>query len=252
MRSHKRVLFQLFVVLVVAVVTVTAALRSRNNGSTSHPIDQLPADDNSKLPIVDFDSPEPTDPEKRAKRKAKSKRYDRKYPAIGPGMWQGVYNWPEGFPRLPVRQSNVIVIGTISDASAHLSDDKAGVYSEFILCLDQVLKDDSVTPLKPGNEIVLERDGGRVRYSSGKVGGFLFIGLGMPQVRHRYVLFLTRNQPEQDFHILTGYELREGHVFPLDDSPGVVHFEIYENSSQETLLNDLLAAIAASPQVSPK
>lgn len=246
MRNHKKVIFALFVVLVVAVVTVMAELRSQKTGNTSHTTDQRPPDDDSQLPIVDYNSPEPTDLEKRAKRKAKSRRYNRKYPGIGPGVtWQGVYHWPEGFPRLPVRQSNVIVVGRISDASAYLSDDKNGVYSEFTLCIDQVLKDDSPTPLNSGNEIVLERDGGRVRYPSAKVGQFSFIGLGMPRIGRRYVLFLTHKQQEQDLQILTGYELREGRVFPLDSSPGVVHFEVYENATEVTFLNELWATIAS-------
>lgn len=254
MRSHKKVIFQLFVLLVVVVMTtVTAELRSQNKPNPSRTIEQKLADIASQLPMVDYDSPESADPEKRAKRKAKSKKYNDKFPRIGPGVsMQRVYDWPEGFPRLPVRESNVIVIGKISDASAYLSEDKNGVYSEFTLCLDQVLKDDSSIPLKRGDEIVLERDGGRVKYPSGKVGQFSTIGLGMPQVGRRYVLFLTRNQPEGDFHLLTGYELREGRIFPLDDSTGVVHFEVYENASEATFMNELSAALATGSTISPK
>jgi hypothetical protein len=251
MRSHKRVIFPLFVLLVVAVITtVTAELRSQKPANTPPTIDQLRADVASQLPIVDFDSPELADPEKRAKRKAKGKRYNDKFPRIGPGViMQRVYHWPEDFPRLPVRESNVIVMGGITEANAYLSEDKNGVYSEFTVCLDAVLKDDSSIPLKPGDEIVLERDGGRVRYPSGKVGQFSIIGFGMPQVGRRYVLFLTRNQPEGAFHLLTGYELREGRVFPLDDSTGVVHFEIYDNANADAFLKELRTAIATDSEV---
>ena len=66
----------------------------------------------------------------------------------------------------------------------------------------------------------------------------------MPRVGQRYVFFLKRNQAGDDFHILTGYEFRQARVFPLDSSPGVVHFEIYENASEETFLSELEAAIA--------
>jgi hypothetical protein len=243
---RKKVIFGLFIVLVVVEVTVTAELPSQQTGNTSYSIDQMPTANDSQLPSVDYSGPEPTDLEKRAKRKAKSRRYNRKYPDIGPGtIGERIYHWPEGFPRLPVRQSNVIVVGRISDARAYLSDDKNGVYSEFTLCSDQVLKDDSPTPLNPGNEIVVEREGGRVRYPSAKVSQFSITGWGMPRVGRRYVLFLTHKPQEQDFQILTGYELREGRVFPLDSSPGVVHFELYENATEDTLLNELRAAIAS-------
>jgi hypothetical protein len=249
MRSHKKVIFALFVVVVAAVVMATAELRSQNRANASYSIDQLPAANDSQLPIVDYSSPEPTDLEKRAKRKAKSRRYNRKYPDIGPGVsGERIYHWPEGFPRLPVRQSNVIVVGRISDASAYLSDDKNGVYSEFTLCIDQLLKDDSPTPLNPGNAIVVEREGGRVRYPSAKVSQFSITGWGMPRVGRRYVLFLTHNQQEQDLQILTGYELRDGRVFSLDSSPGVVHFEVYANANEDIFLNELGAAIATGSQ----
>ena len=46
----------------------------------------------------------------------------------------------------------------------------------------------------------------------------------MPQVGCRYLLFLEQVNSEVEFRILTGYELREGRVFPLDESSGVVHF----------------------------
>jgi hypothetical protein len=215
---------------------------------------QLDIDDDSQVPVVDYDSSEPTDLKERAKREAKSRKYNRKYPDIGPDVIGGrIYHWPEGFPRLPVRQSNVIVIGGITEAHAYLSSDKNGVYSEFTLSVDEVLKDDSsTTQLKPGNAIVLEREGGRVRYPSAKVSQFSIIGWGMPRVGRRYVLFLTHNQQEQDFNILTGYELREGRVFPLDSSPGVVHFESYTNANEDGFLNELLAAIASCSQMTPK
>jgi len=60
----------------------------------------------------------------------------------------------------------------------------------------------------------------------------------MPQVGLRYVLFLTNGQGEKDLTILTGYELREGKVFPLDDLPNL---RVYENADETTFLNELRA-----------
>ncbi len=55
----------------------------------------------------------------------------------------------------------------------------------------------------------------------------------MPQVGLRYVLFLTNDQ------ILTGYELREGKVYPLDDLPNL---HTYENADETTFLTQLHTA----------
>jgi hypothetical protein len=50
----------------------------------------------------------------------------------------------------------------------------------------------------------------------------------MPQVGRRYVLFLKAHSDAEDFSIITGYEIREGHVFPLDVWPGSDPFAAYE------------------------
>ena len=61
----------------------------------------------------------------------------------------------------------------------------------------------------------------------------------MPQVGLRYVLFLTSAQSQSDFQILTGYELREGKVYALDDLPNL---RTYENADETTFLNQLRTA----------
>src|SRR5688572_19224674 len=84
------------------------------------------------LPIVDFDSPKPTEPAARAKRLAKDRRHNlRKHP-IGEHftIMTTVYHWPVDFPALPVELSTTIVTGTVLEAKAHISEDRSGVYSE--------------------------------------------------------------------------------------------------------------------------
>jgi hypothetical protein len=68
----------------------------------------------------------------------------------------------------------------------------------------------------------------------------------MPQVGLRYVLFLTNAQGQSDFQILTGYELREGKVHPLDD---LLNLYTYENADETTFLKQLHTAnLDASPR----
>lgn len=137
------------------------------------------------------------------------------------------------------------MIGRVLDAQAYISNDKTGIYSEFTFSVEQILKNDRFASLNPNSSIVVERDGGKVRYPSGHVTLYYIRGQGLPAVGHRYVLFLKHDAPEQDFFILTGYELKAGCVALLD-SPGD-HPMIKQDGKDETIfLNELRNAIANS------
>ena len=69
----------------------------------------------------------------------------------------------------------------------------------------------------------------------------------MPRVGAKYVLFLTHNFPyqvrrDEDYRILTGYELLGGHVVPLDAS-GVVNFDAHRGQDEQTFLASLQVAL---------
>ena len=77
--------------------------------------------------------------------------------------------------------------------------------------------------------------------------------MGMPRLGKRYVLFLTHNFPygaedEQDYYILTAYELTGGHVIPIDNPGGGTHpiASKYKDADETTFLNDLRLAIKQS------
>lgn len=129
-----------------------------------------------------------------------------------------------------------------------MSPNKKGVYSEFTININEVIKNDSHVALVPGDSINPTRLGGRVKFSSGKIGLYYVTGQNMPLVGCQYLLFLTYDQ-EAGFAILTGYELREGQVFPLD-KPGVGHpFTKYQGASETSLLNEVRAAVANPSQL---
>jgi len=117
-------------------------------------------------------------------------------------------------PGIPSALSDVVLTGLISDAQAHLSNDKTGIYSEFAVVVGEVLKGDVN---KFGRTITMERFGGAVRFSSGRIQKYESDGQGMPRVGSQYVLFLKRLDQE-DFKLLTAYELRDDRVIPLDGS----------------------------------
>lgn len=195
-------------------------------------------DNFSNYPIADAASPEPIDPNQLIKRRAKSEKYKQYKRNIGPGVVRAIeiYHWPPRFPELPVLQSDAVVVGKVTAAAAYLTEDKTGVYSEFTFCVEEVIKA-SRTPLATGAFVTLDRAGGRVRFPSGKISQFSLDGFGMPRVGHRYLLFL-KGDAEQDFQIITGYELLNGRVFPLDRSTSSdTNFDIFKNSEEGFVLN---------------
>src|SRR5687767_3670517 len=202
----------------------------------------------AKLPVVYYDAPESTDKEKLEKRRKKGLKYDKANLPVNPSpevrTTTFVSHWFYGMPSLPTLQSDAIVLGEVADANAFLSPDKTGVYSEYTIRVDQVLKADDTTVV-PSQTIAAQRPGGRVRQPSGLVQSYKVSNQGVPRIRGKYVLFLKRVQ--DDFLILTGYELRENNVKPLDKA-GL--FNNYTGMDVQSFMAELQQAII-SPQVAP-
>ncbi len=131
----------------------------------------------SALPVANYEAAEPVDPIERAKRRAKNNRYDRQSSEVikeAPYPLEAIWSsyWSRGLPSIPVLQSDAIIIGEVVDAQAHLSNDKTGVYSEFVIRLEEILKEsDGKLAISLANSQVIsaERFGGAVRFPSGVV-----------------------------------------------------------------------------------
>lgn len=172
------------------------------------------------LPVVDFDSPEPADPEARSKRRAKSNRYDRygaqeiqEAPHISERVWSSA--WADNLPAIPIKESDLIVVGIVTNAEAHLSNDKTAIYSDFNLAIDEVLKG---RKNQDPPAISIERFGGAVRFRGGSVLTYRTLAQGMPEVGQKYLFFLKRAGEDSDFRIVTGYKIEATTVTPLDGS----------------------------------
>lgn len=207
-----------------------------------------------RWPIIDYDFPESTDPEERQRRKAKNARYNKQHlvstpsPVSESGEMNLVNDWEVGFPALPAERSSVVLIGEISNARAHLSEDKSGIYSEFTVRIERVLKNETVSPIAPGSSVSVERTGGRIRLASGHIHQYGVAHQGMPRVGGRYLLFLS-GEEESGFHILTGYELREGRVTPLDgvdpaDGSKLPQFAAHEGGHEAEFLTRVESILA--------
>lgn len=198
----------------------------------------------ARFPTTDYDSPEPADLQEKAKRKDRNKRYDGKGLVSGKpyASTSAVIEDSETFynlPALPVAESDVILTADVLNSRAHLSNDKNGVYSEFNIQVDEVLKGIVHASSKVG-AISVSRLGGVVRYPSGQKVRYEVGNQNMPAIQKRYVFFLKGTDDPNAFEILTGYELRSATVLPLDRGG---RFEKFSGTDLVVFLNTVRNAI---------
>ena len=234
------VYFLLVFVLVMSAVFSRAVVKNQ----------QSETPDFSNFPIADLAALSSMEPKAKAIRDLKARKYSKKYAkAIGEETDQifSTSDWDLRLPALPVQRSAAVVIGTVCRADAFLTPDKTGVYSEFAVKVDSILKEDPKKQLTGGDTISVERNGGRVRMASGKVAISWTNHQDMPKVGSRYVFFLTHDfevagDTYDDFYLLTGYELKDGKVFPMDKSPKQSVLD-YKGTAESSFLTDLVEAL---------
>lgn len=198
------------------------------------------------FPTAVYDEPDLADPKKNEAKKEKQKRYnDFKIVSITPETWNVetliTSDTLFAFPALPVAQSDLIFTGTVQSATAHLSENKKSVFSEFTVTVESVYK--AIKQATPGSILTIDRMGGFVRYPNGHEILYRFSGANMPKTGVRYLFFINfRNK--QDYNILTAYELTGGTVLPLDMSS---QFETLEGTTEEDLLKKLRALLLNPP-----
>ncbi|HJQ69064.1 MAG TPA: hypothetical protein VKA70_08830 [Blastocatellia bacterium] len=249
--------FVLFTAISAVVITILSALPNWSQTARIQPNQNKKAKpiDEKAIPTVGYDEAvrhqrkESTiEPQHLELRTLRNSRYDNQVWVQKDEQSSEVLStghWWQGLSALPVDQSDAIVIGEITTSQAYLSNDKSGVYSEFTIRIDETLKSPNSAALAPGDIIVGERAGGAVKFSSGRITRYTLLGQGFPRPGRRYVLFLRMNEAGQDFHILTGYQLRRGKVQPLDQKD---IFSPYEGYDQTGLLDDIRNGLAQAEQ----
>jgi hypothetical protein len=237
-------------VLIAALVggVLTLALAFGRSDSTLAFGGQDVSNDND-APVLEFEQAGPGVTAPKAK-KGRALRQDKpiaELPGAVEPLPMSSHMWV-GLPAFPVAQSDAVVLGEVTDRRASLTEDRTGVLSEFSVHLDTVFKDAHGLPA-PGGVVEVSRPGGAVRFASGKVQRYTFSKLGYPQQGRLYVLFLKRDE-DVDFSILTGYELRNDKVLPLDgggaDPQGELQFAVYKGASQEAFFSELKKAVQAA------
>lgn len=176
--------------------------------------------DLSKYGIADYDAAESLEASVLERRKRVSRRYDNE-------GWV-IHNPQDRFgkigrhtesippPLIPTEESDVIAVGKVTVVTAHLSNDKSGVYSEFTVKISEVLKNGLSNDLERGGTITIDRAGGVLRYPSGNTVLYLDSAKGLPEAGREYALFLRADKKSDNFEIITLHELQDARTVPLD------------------------------------
>ena len=241
--------FLLVTLIIGAVIGLTALSGQSHNGSARQE-ETIKGKDEKKLPMAVYSASLPADSTARAQRLARNGRYNNRntepmdqWPATSRESF--VYSeWYLYVPALPTADSDAIVLGNVVDAKGYLSNDKTGAYSEFTILVEEIFKDGRRS-LIPRGSVVAEREGANVKLPDGRIIRHRIANLGTPQVGRRYVLFLKYNEQGNDYSILTGYELRNNLVFPLDEAD---HFAAYKKLDEEAFFNAVREALVNPPR----
>jgi len=250
MQISKSTYVVFLIVLTVMVLSVTVFKgKSRStpvqqNGSVRRNTQRY-EDRKDRYPVVESEESEPNDPVKRDKLRHQRKRFDNDSPFTNPGPEDvEVAFRPEfafNFPGLPVTESDVVIIGQVLSGEAHRSENKANIFSNFEVRVEEVLKGNDLTA---GSVITIQREGGVLKYANGRKVLFRLSANGMPAVAGRYAFFLKA--VEEDYSILTGYELSKDGIVPLDYSP---QFQSLQGENEPSFLTKLRDATSkAIPQ----
>lgn len=154
-------------------------------------------------------------------RKLKNKRYDGQdwvYKNTNPET-AGVGKEDElpSPPKIPVEESDLIIVGRVEEATAYLSNDKEGVYTEFNICIKETIKAAShANGNQAGSCVTADREGGRVRYPNGQIVFYANSNKGVPWTGTEWLFFLRKDGTSPNYEIITAYQNDEGSVNPLD------------------------------------
>lgn len=244
------IIFAAFSIITIAACLVILQAQTTKEICPVPLLDKKQADTVSKIrdsfPVVEYINPSSLT----AEEKIKSKKYDE-FQNLNPDIGEdnqetSTIDWATGLSALPLEKSQLVILGKVVNAQAHLSPNKKSVFSKFKIEIEKVFKDTNKQKFENDKFIKAEREGGIVKFPSGKETWLLISGQQMPSVGSRYIFFLTNEFPsygyqKEDLFLLTGYELREGLVFPLDNPNGGTHpiAAFYKGKEESVLLNDL-------------
>ena len=245
-QPRKNVLLEIILLIVIASFVSLSIRNSAGSQVKGQRTVKEPESYNG--PVVDYDvSPKISplaDQKEQALNEAKSNRYNHRAPEplgdFASVTFEIITHWNVGLGPLPVNESDIVVLGRVVDAQAYLSTDRAGVYSEFTIKTERVFKNSG---LPVGDSLVLEREGGVIRFSSGRLLPYKIYGQQLPRAERYYVFFLKHNPQGYDYHIITAYEIFQNRTLPLDKPE---QFQVFKDMEAEQFFRTLQDAVVDS------
>jgi hypothetical protein len=145
---------------------------------------------------------------------------------------------------IPASKSAAVIIGHVLSGKCYINRDHDYVYTDYEVRIDEILKQDQTTILTVGQQVVASKPGGAIHFASGHETKIFIAGHGFPIIGSQYVFFLFKpipDFPEYETIFASGYELKDNHVLPLDDTNPE-----YENKLSSEFLDLTRKAIAAT------
>lgn len=231
MKNNRRNWIVVVIVVIATIANVLGSLRGSNSQESSELTIQAQKTPpqhrgwerfEGLFPVVDYHALESNKPVDQDERRIKSKRYD-KYEIVpsnpNPNTAASeIVDESFSISSIPVKESNLIIIGEVLNAQAYLSNNKTGIYSEFTIRVGKVLKNDISKEISENEKISLDRFGGFVRFPNGQKVFYGISGRRMPRVGVQHIFFLTKPDQSTNYEILTAYELKDGKVYPIDST----------------------------------
>ncbi len=229
MKSN-RIMWTLVTLVVLTTMAITFGTRDSQSQETNRQAQSTPTPaanpfgDLSKYPIADYDTLEPSETVAREQRKIKSARYDEfelVSKKVSPDTTAIIVSDGEIIPlAIPYSDSSLVIVGEILSSNAFLSNDKSGIYSEYSIQIQAVIKEDRDKKAQIGEIITIDRTGGLVKYPNGQKVLYMNDWQSLPEVGARYILFLTKDKIQNpNYKIVTAYQIKDGVVIALDNFP---------------------------------
>ena len=143
-------------------------------------------------------------------------------------------------PLFPIDESPLIVLGKVEKATAFLSNDKSGVYTEYTIRVDDVLKNSDSNKAGP-KKVIADREGGVVIYPGGQRVMYQDSALGLPRLGSQYLFFLKKDDESPNYGIITSYEIDGGSARQVERGR---NFDEFKDSDKTVFLEKVRAKIS--------
>lgn len=245
----------LFILTITTTTTITI-IHSQKQDKQNNQLQKI----QQRVPVADYNESLPSNIEEKTKREKRNKVRNiepqspdeaRRFRLTDEmeSTYGAVPKHASVEPAIPAKRSDAIIIGEITGAKAYLSEDQVSIYSEFEVGNPEVLKNTTPESISSEKTAIVSRDGGGVRFPSGKVIYRWIWDKPLPEVGKKYLFFLEYFD-QAGFSIITAYELREGKVFPLDGAKpsGRVTVQYaghhsFKGASEKDFLNQVKEAV---------